>query len=465
MQPLKTASLALYHNVDPLKVTSIKITDTANNNRVVVDVSATVSSPVRRTFSLSYNSWVSLATGKLLLTLTYGGNGGAIRGLFGCANSSDCTIPSPVLNPKQCISQQTSGQLVNAPVFLDGPLPDWPRWTSWSWNGSASDSHFTTLNFSSTDSVLCGNSSIFIGLENGALDLAYPGNVGGGVPVLTINPSQTPYLQFWARTKDVSTSLTLRLTINDGKSGFALQVGPQYVLNYVIEESWTRVNIPLSAFNLTGGNSQTIQQIIFQQWPGYGNSYLEFFIDEITFTNANDGAVSTSPVSNFAMWSTPQQCPVVGASSPSASGSIPAPASLSRSSVSLPSISKSGSVAPASLSKSGSVAPSISRSSIPSLTSSVSKTPYPSGTVPPTPSRTPSTVPSSSVSPSLTSNEFKSGSSMPSYTPMWTSTFTNSEYLSSEQQGGSNSNNTGSSGNDQNVGSPASSLLSWINLL
>ena len=116
----------------------------------------------------------------------------------------------------------------------------------------------------------------------------------GWQQVVTVDSSKYKYLQFFAKTAAVGSisDLLISLRINDNTDLPQLRVTKKYISNYVIEENWTRVRIPLADLGLTGTQSLSMVQINqFESWRE--SNYNVMYLDQLQIIGDEKDTLST----------------------------------------------------------------------------------------------------------------------------------------------------------------------------
>ena len=249
----------LYHNIKD--ATTAKLVHETGS----IDFNSALS-PIRGYLTLSQVKELQLYTGKL--SVQVGTSASTISGTIGCIGS--CDLPAKV--PTGDLCTVTGNSIV---LYSDGALES--AWGSWSWGKVQS------ANFADTTDKFCGSSSISTEWDgSSALSMHNDDNIA-------IDTSVYTHLEFFVKTK--SGTVPLYVSFNENESE---EVVTGDIVNYVVEDSWTRVRVPLSRFAITGAISRVT---ISPYWATTSHT-LNF--DMIRFVT--DAAVDTlaDPVSGAA---------------------------------------------------------------------------------------------------------------------------------------------------------------------
>jgi len=239
-------------------------------------------SPVRGSLTLSRYVWEALLKGQLYVSVATSASSEHLRGQIGCAQVGGCDVSPPIVNVPACTPTGNPLRLLN-----DAAPTGYPSWTSCEWSYTP-DGANTTIDWTNTQEVLCGTSSVKVGIRRGAFCM-YNGNAD-----IAINPTQYPYFEFFAKVAPGYGSAFLGISFRDNNwDEFAhVSITPDYVENFAVDENtWTRIRIPTSALQITTGFR--VLTISIDDW---NTDYKYIYLDEFRFIeNALDP--TTNPVS------------------------------------------------------------------------------------------------------------------------------------------------------------------------
>ena len=223
-------------------------------------------SPIRGYLSLSESKSLKLWAGNLSLQIGTGSTV-TVSGTIGCVGS--CSTPAKIPSGDLCT---VAGSSI---VLYEDALA--AGWSSWSWGNA------TSANFKDTTAAHCGTASISFNWNSGsALSLHNDNNVA-------IDPAVYTHVELFMKT--ASGSVLVMVSFNDG-DWYTVQSSE--IVNYVVEDAWTRIRVPLSEIPLTGA----ISRVSFAS-PWYGDA-ANIYIDEIRFVTDSATDTLVDPVSGTA---------------------------------------------------------------------------------------------------------------------------------------------------------------------
>lgn len=233
-------SYIIYHNIPTATTAGIYV------NGVLYQSLPVAQAPIRGAFEISWNKWNYLWNGNWTVVIRSAQYpNGEISGSLGCVGT--CTTPPNISGSNPCAD--ISGQLTIYGDKLNNTL----GWADWSWG--------STRNFSYTLDKNCGTSSINALYSTWGAIALHAGN-GNCYPGQCTQSWQTPYISmaayqfFQFDVKSPSGPIPTPIVINaqNATSGAvgSLVVTFNYIDNFVVEETWTRVKVPLSALGFQG---------------------------------------------------------------------------------------------------------------------------------------------------------------------------------------------------------------------
>eukprot|EP00004_Rigifila_ramosa_P012202 TRINITY_DN262_c0_g1_i1.p1 TRINITY_DN262_c0_g1~~TRINITY_DN262_c0_g1_i1.p1 ORF type:complete len:1255 (+),score=271.83 TRINITY_DN262_c0_g1_i1:3-3767(+) len=200
-------------------------------------------------FAVSRDKYISMLTGDWYITISSASV--SISGRVGC-DCGACAKPNPLANVDPCVPA-----VPNIPVF-DDTLTGVP-FQSWSWG-------LTNMGF--TAQPLCFATALTFTTDDGALNLHYSN------PPLVVDLASIKAVEFYARLVsplDESHPFTLAISLKDNSNVQTptVAITAQYVANWVIESTWTRVRVPLSALGLGNSGSYNLRDITVFQYQSW----------------------------------------------------------------------------------------------------------------------------------------------------------------------------------------------------
>jgi len=211
---------------------------------------------------------------------------GEISGTLGCVGT--CTTPPNISGSNPCA--YINGQLQIYGDSLNTTL----GWADWSWG--------TTRNFSYTLDKVCGNDSLNSLFGDWGAIALHAGN-GGCNPGQCTQNWETPYIsisgyeyfQFEVKspTGPIPTPIVLSAENSTGGAvGPGLTVTFNYIDNFVVEETWTRVKVPLSALGFKGTELVGVFEIQLQA----DLSNFQLLVDNIRLVPSYTDPLTTAPI-------------------------------------------------------------------------------------------------------------------------------------------------------------------------
>jgi len=180
-------------------------------------------------------------------------------------------------------------------LFFD----DATTWDDWSYPNPG----FHHLIGSTADKI-CGTNSIYLNLT-GSCSLSLHKSS------LNIDTSVYTYFQFYAKT--ISGSMEFSVQFENSTNQLpAVAVTYQYITNYVVENTWTRIRIPLADLGFVG--NQQVYRMNINQYQSWANPGAEVYIDELRFVQSATEPL-TPPYTGSAAPYNSNTCPVIPTSS------------------------------------------------------------------------------------------------------------------------------------------------------
>jgi hypothetical protein len=244
------------------------ITDGTNSVNIAL---SSALSPIRGYLSLSETKELKLWSGKLSLQIGTAAVPAQITGTIGCVGR--CSVPAKIPQGDMCT---VTG---NSAVLFDDALA--PGWQSWSWG------QVENANFQYTADKACGTTAIYTKWD-GSSALSLHNDTA-------VDTSKYSHFEFMVRT--AAGIVPFRIQFDDGAD---LVVESDEVVNYVIEETWTRVRVPLAQYQITGPVSRVSIASI------WNTGDMELYIDQIRFVTSAAVDTLVDPVSGTAA---PYQAP------------------------------------------------------------------------------------------------------------------------------------------------------------
>ena len=242
----------------------------------------------RFTLQYTYDEYVSLLKGEVFVKLSTSQNpNGHLRAQIYCNNGKrdglpNCSLPPTISTAKPCDAVPGALNIYSEKTDITG----WPDWDIYSYTDNI-DTNQTYVNYSYTESPICGATSILFGTQRGAIQIYHH----TGSPMPSIDTAQYKYFEFFAKAKSGGpVQLGIAFFKYDSAKGSSVAIGNlepitnSYIQHFMIDDQRvTRVRIPLSAVpGFTGQQSlQTITIYTVQPW----NSaiFREVIIDNLRF--------------------------------------------------------------------------------------------------------------------------------------------------------------------------------------
>eukprot|EP00026_Physarum_polycephalum_P000947 Phypoly_transcript_00948.p1 GENE.Phypoly_transcript_00948~~Phypoly_transcript_00948.p1 ORF type:complete len:1187 (+),score=204.39 Phypoly_transcript_00948:86-3646(+) len=250
--------------------------------------------PIRGAFEISWNRWNALWNGTWTVRVKSSSfSNGEIGGTIGCSGS--CTAPPSISNTDPCLS--VNKQMV---LYSDS-LNTSVGWSDWSW-GSIRNYAYTADKKCGSDSLnvqfgVWGSVALHMGNGN-----CNPGQCTASWQVPYLSLSGYSFFQFNVKSPagPLPTPLVVYVTNGAGASiGTTLTVTYNYIDNFVVEETWTRVKIPLTAL---GVQSTDLVGIFTIQMQASLSNYTVLF-DDIHLVPSYSDPITRAPygsVHNYA---------------------------------------------------------------------------------------------------------------------------------------------------------------------
>jgi len=243
-------------------------------------------SPIRGAFEISWKKWNSLWNGNWKVVVRSQQYPSAeIAGIIGCVGT--CTAPSKISSADPCavIAKQN--------VLYGDTLNSSIGWSDWSWN--------TVRNYSYTADKRCGAAAmqVFYNTWGGVVLHMGIGDCNPGqctqswqIPYLSV--ATYSYFQFNVRSPSgpIPTPLVISAQDSTGANIGSVVVSFNYIDNFIVEETWTRVKVPLSAIGFKG--NELIGLFIIQLQAELYN--LPMILDDIKLVPTYSDPITTSPV-------------------------------------------------------------------------------------------------------------------------------------------------------------------------
>lgn len=281
----------IYHNIP------VATTGGFYSNGALIHNLTVAQAPIRGAFQISWNKHNSLWNGNWTIKINSAQNPtGEIAARIGCVGSG-CSAPPKVSAFAPCT--KINGENV---LYSEYSLNATSGWADWSYNSYKT--------FNSTEDKQCGsysaqvlfNSYSSLSLHMGLGD-CNPGNCSASWMKPYLNVSSFKDFQFYIRSPSGPMPVPLVLQVANSKN---VQIGPNYYVpfkyidNYVVEETWTRVKVPLAELGFVGNELIGRFSIIT-----YGNivpGNYTMFVDEIKLVPSYSDPITKSPYGVVKTW-------------------------------------------------------------------------------------------------------------------------------------------------------------------
>jgi len=281
----KRITYLIYHSIPD--ATYAKITGSKGE----VFIFPVAQSPIRGGFEISWMKHNDLWNGNWTVTIQSPFH--TIKGNVGCVGT--CSSPPLISSFDPC------ARIANEAVIYRDSLASSVGWTDWSWSANRT--------FDSTADKRCGTSAISVqyfswgtfALHVGVGD-CIPGacTLSWQLPFLSVLPYK--YFQFLVKSPAGPAKLPLTIRANDflgNQVGADLLVSYKYIDNNVIEDSWTRVKVPLADLGFKGTELVgTFSMITVGEIENY-----TFLFDEIRLVPAYTDPITKAPQGSVKLYS------------------------------------------------------------------------------------------------------------------------------------------------------------------
>lgn len=277
----------VYHNIPKATTAGIY------SNGALIQNITVGQSPIRGAIQISWLKHNALWNGNWTIAVNSAQYpSGEIAGKIACVGTG-CSAPPKVSAFTPCTA--VTGEHV---IYADA-LNTSIGWADYSWS--------SFRNFSFQDDKKCGSNSVRVDYNSyGSLALhiglggCNPGNCTASWqrPFLSIAPFN--FFQFFIRSPSgpIPTPLQIQAANSTDKTIGTYNVPFAYIDNFVVEETWTRVKVPLSLLGFTGNELIGKFSIVM---PGTVSNYTMLF-DDIKLVPSYTDPITKSPVGTVKGW-------------------------------------------------------------------------------------------------------------------------------------------------------------------